>query len=126
MPGGSDPDITTHDACSALPTTDRVSASIAGPSSRAPGSLIFVVVPSISVTAMFVRTGAVIGTQRNGDPAALQCGHHRIGARRGQQRDGVDACQGQGTRDVDALAAGFGGDRADPVYGAAGERRGER
>ena len=53
-----------------MPTTDRVSASIAGPSSLAPGSLIFVVVPSISVTAMFVRTGALIGTHRNGTPLA--------------------------------------------------------
>src|SRR5262249_14316975 len=68
IPGGSDPDITTHVACSALPTTERVSASTAAASISAPGSLIFVVVPSNSVTARLVRTGAVIGTQRNGTP----------------------------------------------------------
>src|SRR5688500_8258805 len=57
IPGGSDPDITTQEACSALPTTERVSASMAAASMGAPGSLILVVVPSISVTAMLVRTG---------------------------------------------------------------------
>jgi hypothetical protein len=58
--------------------------------------------------------------------AGLKGGHHRVGAGRGQQRDGVDAGQREGASDVDALAAGFGGDRADPVYRTAGERRGER
>src|ERR1044071_4250362 len=43
-PGGSDPDITTQEACSALPTTERVSASTAAASMGAPGSLILVVV----------------------------------------------------------------------------------
>ena len=45
---------------------------MAAASNSAPGSLIFVVVPSISVTAMFVRTGDGVGTQRNGTPLACR------------------------------------------------------
>src|SRR3954469_4298301 len=78
MPGGNDPDITTQSACSAWLTTARVSASMAAPSMWAPGSLIFVVVPSLSVMAMFVRTDATIGTQRNGTP--LDCNAVTIGS----------------------------------------------
>src|SRR6185312_13644426 len=64
-PGGSEPDSTTHEAVSALASTDIVSALSAAASSVAPGSLSFVVVPSCSVMARLVRTAPVVGTQLN-------------------------------------------------------------
>ena len=68
MPGGSDPDMTTHDACSALPTTDRVSASIAAASSLAPG-LVDLGCGAVHFGDRDVRPHReVIGTQRNGTP----------------------------------------------------------
>ena len=71
MPGGSDPDSTTHCAELAYSATVRTSASISAGSTTAPGSLIFVVVPSVSVMARLVRTAPATGTAWTSTPIAL-------------------------------------------------------
>ena len=126
IPGGSEPDNTTQDADSAAATTDWVSASTAAASSAAPGSLSLVVVPSCSVIVRLVRTGSSVGTQRNGTADGVQGGDQRIRGGRRQQCDGLHAGRRQCPRDVDALSAGLGGDRGDPVHRAARQRCGER
>ncbi len=62
MPGGSDPDSTTQRADAARSRIAAVSADRAASSITAPGSLIFVVVPSDSVIVRLVRTAPSMGT----------------------------------------------------------------
>src|SRR5206468_3880055 len=57
--------------------------------------------------------------------AGRQRCHQRIEGRGWQHGDGVKAGQGQRAGDVDAFAAGFGGNSRDPVYRTACERPGQ-
>ena len=62
IPGGSEPESTTQRADSARSRIAAVSAASAASSITAPGSLIFVVVPSDSVIVRLVRTAPSTGT----------------------------------------------------------------
>ena len=107
-----------------LPTTERVSASMAA---------------GVQLRAGFVDfgCGAVhfgdrdVGPDRRGEgrsgtapPLACRAATNGSAPEAGSSATASDAGERQCARDVDALAAGLGGHRADPVHRAAGQRRG--
>ena len=66
-----------------------------------------------------MRTAAGDGHGIEAHALVAQSGQNRVVFAGGQHRDGVEPGQGQRAGHVDALAAGLGGHRLHPVYGAA-------
>jgi hypothetical protein len=107
------PQPTTQEACrasGASTAAKRASSSVAD--NDGPGSLSLVVVPSGSMTAMFIRVVPAIGTGVYAVPLrpSSSCMRCPSGPPDRQDGQGLGAVGGEGASDVDALAA-----RVDPA-----------